>query len=261
MNNLSNNNTQDFYVELVRLRGIDSDLTLDELNVLIKTKQLEYKAFGISEQAALATAKRVFKLGSVLPLPSGGEGGSTIGLMSVAEFNDIANTYVAYGYTQSEAVGQLPLVTNIAVGTGTVDLTPPDGPQPVSGGDYNGYVKINGFVEIESSNSMSVSNGEVVIGQAGNYYSSNAWIDVSCSTNTTTLGFLFGIERAGQILFSGRPVGSRGFNGDNRTNISGGGFLNNLQVGDKISVWVASENASDITIYDCNVAINLRSKI
>jgi lysophospholipase L1-like esterase len=71
MSNLSNNNIQDFYVELVRLRGTDSTLTLDELTTIIKTDQIEYKAFGISEQAALATAKRVFRLGNVLPLTAG----------------------------------------------------------------------------------------------------------------------------------------------------------------------------------------------
>ena len=82
MNNLRNNNTQDFYVELIRLRGVDSDLTLEELNTLIKSGQLEYRAFGISKQAALATAKRVFKLGPVLPLPSG----SGTKIVKVTEF-------------------------------------------------------------------------------------------------------------------------------------------------------------------------------
>ena len=181
-------------------------------------------------------------------------------VMTRAEFNEIANTYVAYGYTQATATNGDALVVPVAVGTGTKSLTPPNSPQPLTGGDYNGYIKINDFVVIEESGGLSVSNGEVIVATAGNYYTSNAWIDVSTSVNATTLGFLFAIERNGQYSFSGRPVGSRGFNSDNRTNISGGGFLNNMQPGDKVSIWVASENASNLTIYDCNVAINMRSK-
>ena len=180
-------------------------------------------------------------------------------VMTKADFEQVTQTYVAYGYTQAEEPSNLPLVVNIAVGTGTVDLAPPTSPQPTTGGDYNGYVKITGFVAIEESGTLSVANGDVVIGTSGDYFTSNAWIDVSCSVNTTTLGFLFSIERNGEYIFTTRPVGSRGFNGDNRTNISGGGLLSNLQAGDKIGVWVASENASDITVYDCNISINTRS--
>ena len=180
-------------------------------------------------------------------------------VMTKADFEQITKNYVSFGYTQATATNKEPLIVPIANGTGTSDLFPPSSPQPVTGGDYNGYIKINGFVSIEESGTLSVSNGDVVIGMSGDYFTSNAWIDVSCSVNTTTLGFLFSIERNDEYIFSGRPVGSRGFNGDNRTNISGGGLLSNLQAGDKVGVWVASENASNITVYDCNIAINTRS--
>jgi hypothetical protein len=115
-------------------------------------------------------------------------------------------------------------------------------------------------VEIAASETLTVSNSEIVIGQDGNYFSSHAWIDVSSSINTNTLGLVFCIERGSQLIFSARPVGTRGFNGNNRTNLSGGGFLDNLEDGDKISVWIGSEGTADISIYDCNVGINLRSK-
>jgi len=187
-----------------------------------------------------------------------GSGGGDV--MTKTEFNEIANTYAALGYTQKTAPSNLPLVMTGLIGTNDENLTPPDTPQPLTGGDYAGYIKISGFIQIEASGSLTVSNSEFVIGQAGNYYSSHAWLDVSCSVNTNNLGFIFGIERGGQLSFSTRPTGTRGFNGDNRTNVSGGGFLNNLQVGDKVSVWVASENDADITIYDCNLGVNLRSK-
>ena len=52
----------------------------------------------------------------------------------------------------------------------------------------------------------------------------------------------------------------RASNGQDRTNISGGGFLNGLLAGDKLSVWVASEKNADIVIYDANLGLNLRSK-
>jgi hypothetical protein len=42
--------------------------------------------------------------------------------------------------------------------------------------------------------------------------------------------------------------------------VSAGGFLNDLQEGDKIGAWVASEANADISIYDCNIGLNLRSK-
>ena len=182
------------------------------------------------------------------------------GAMMVDEFNEIMNTYAALGYTQKTATSNLPLVMTGLIGTNDENLTPPDTPQPVTGGDYNGYIQITGFVQIDANESLTISGSEFVVGQDGNYYSSHAWLDVSCSVNTNNLGFVFGIERSNQLSFSTRPTGTRGFNGNNRTNVSGGGFLNNLEVGDKISVWVASENNANITIYDANLGINLRSK-
>ncbi len=262
MSNLSNNNTQDFYVELVRIRGIDSDLTLEELNTLIKTAQIEYKAFGISEQAALATAKRVFKLGSVLPLGTSSTGpGSGGDVMTKTEFNEIANTYASVGYTQKRPNGDItPLTISGLIGTGTEDLVPPDSPQPITGGNYNGFVKVIGFEEISSSGSLSIVSGAVVIGTSGNYYTSHAWVDLSCTQNGNNIGFIFGIERDGFISFSPRPTGMRGSNGQDRTNLGGGGFLDNMQAGDKISLWIASEKDADVIIYDGNLGINLRSK-
>jgi hypothetical protein len=193
-------------------------------------------------------------------LDESGDGGGGGDVMTKTEFNEIANTYAAFGYTQKTSVSGLPIVITGVVGIGSNNLTPPNSPQPVTGGDYNGYVKIDGFVEIAASETLTVSNSEIVIGQDGNYFSSHAWIDISSSINTNTLGLVFCIQRGSQLLFSSRPVGTRGFNGNNRTNLSGGGFLDNLEDGDKISVWIGSEDDADLSIYDCNVGINLRSK-
>jgi hypothetical protein len=180
--------------------------------------------------------------------------------MTKTEYNEIANTYAALGYTQKDSLSGLPIVITGLVGTGDKYLTPPDSPQPLTGGDYKGYEKITGFVQIEASGSLAISNADIIIGEAGSYFTSHAWIDASSSVNTNTLGFVFSIERGTDLFFSARPVGTRGFNGDNRTNVSGGGFLTDLQEGDKIGAWVASEADADISIYDCNIGLNLRAK-
>ena len=83
---------------------------------------------------------------------------------------------------------------------------------------------------------------------------------MSCTANGNNIGFIFGIERAGQYIFSQRPTGMRASNGQDRTNISGGGFLNDMLAGDKLSVWVASEKDATITVYDANLGLNLRTK-
>jgi hypothetical protein len=180
--------------------------------------------------------------------------------LMIDEFNEVMNTYAALGYTQKQGTSTIPLVISGLTGTGNEDLTPPDSPQPLTGGDYKSFEKITGFVEIEASGFLSISNSEIVIGQDGDYYSTHAWLDVSCTGNQNNIGFIFGIERGSQIIFSQRPTGMRGSNGQDRTNISGGGFLNSLESGDKISVWVASENNASITVYDCNLGLNLRKK-
>jgi hypothetical protein len=181
--------------------------------------------------------------------------------MTKAEFNEIANTYASVGYTQKQPNGtNVPLVVNGLIGTGNEDLTPPDNPQPLTGGDYKGFIKISQFEEIDANGSLTISNGEIIIADAGKYYVSHAWLDISCTANSNNIGFIFGIERSGQYVFSQRPTGMRASNGQDRTNISGGGFLNDMLAGDKLSVWVASEKNADITIYDANLGLNLRTK-
>jgi len=182
-------------------------------------------------------------------------------LISKPELDELLNTYASVGYTQKQTNGtNVPLTINGITGTGNEDLTPPDNPQPLTGGDYKGFIKITQFEEIEVGGSLTVANGEIVIADSGKYYVSHAWLDISCTANGNNIGFIFGIERAGQYVFSQRPTGMRASNGQDRTNISGGGFLNDLVAGDKLSVWVASEKDANIIIYDANLGLNLRTK-
>ena len=176
----------------------------------------------------------------------------------VASLNDIlliANTFVAMGNTVSVDG----LITKALTGTGDITLTPPVSPQPVSGGDYAGYVKLDELNLIEQKGLLTVVNGQIEVGLSGDYKSNQAWLDVSGTGNSNNLGFIFGIERSGVLIFSNRPTGSRQSNGQDRTNISGGGFLNGLVAGDKLSVWVASEKSITLTIYDANLGIDLRA--
>jgi|TARA_R110002050_G_scaffold4494_5_gene21808 hypothetical protein len=183
------------------------------------------------------------------------------GAVMIDELTELLNTYASVGYTQKQSNGtNVPLVISGLIGTGNEDLTPPDNPQPLTGGDYKGFVKISQFEEIDINGSLTIVNGEIVIADSGKYYVSHAWLDVSCTANGNNIGFIFGIERAGQYIFSQRPTGMRASNGQDRTNISGGGFLNDMLAGDKLSVWVASEKDATITVYDANLGLNLRTK-
>ena len=149
------------------------------------------------------------------------------------------------------------VISKSLIGTGSATLTPPDSPQPLTGGDYAGYVPITEFSVISESGELSVVSSEFVVGAdgAGDYGSTQAWIDASSSLNNNQVGFIFSIERGGQLLFSQRPTGTRAFNGSDRTNISGGGFLDGLVPGDMISVWVAFENNATLEIYDANLGL------
>jgi len=143
------------------------------------------------------------------------------------------------------------------IGTGSSTLTPPDSPQPLTGGDYAGYVPITEFSTISESGELSVVNSQFIVGPngAGDYGSTQAWIDTSSSLNNNQIGLIFSIERDGQLIFSNRPTGTRAFNGADRTNISGGGFLDGLLAGDVVSVWVAFQSTATLNIYDANLGL------
>ena len=168
---------------------------------------------------------------------------------------DIFNTHCQMGNT-TKTNGALSVAIT---GTGNEDLFPPDNLQPASGGDYAGYVKLLGLQALSEKGGVSIASSVITVGVAGDYYTTHAFLDLSSGTNSNNVVFIFGVERSGFISFSSRAIGSRAANGDDRTNVSGGGFLPSLLVGDEISIWVASEKTTSITIYDANVGLNLRA--
>lgn len=155
------------------------------------------------------------------------------------------------------------LSLNMTNNGGDVLLTPPVNPQPVSGGDYKGYVKITGMVGENISGAIQVSSGEFVIGAGGtgHYNTSHAYIDIAGDISGNNIGIIFAVERGGYYYFSQRPTGQRMqgrslFFPDDTTNISGGGSLD-LQEGDKVSVWICSEKDATLDIYAANLGLSM----
>lgn len=175
----------------------------------------------------------------------------------VASIINTMQTRAAFGNT----VNDTGVLQASLTGTGDSLLPPPTTAQPVSGGNYNGYERVGGLVEIASSGEVSVSGGSLVIGAngAGSYRTPHAWVDMSASTTATTVGFIFGIVKVsdGLVHFSQRVTGSRMAAQDDRTNTSGGGFVDGLEAGDTLSMWVASDKTATITIYDMNIGLEM----
>lgn len=132
------------------------------------------------------------------------------------------------------------------------NLPPPAVPQPVLGGDFNGYQRIGNFVT-ERANLMQLVGDHSLEAKVSGTYSVNiGWATFRHSHNNATVAFVLGIERDGIVTFSQRPTASRIANVDKLSNIAGGGTLE-LQAGDKLSVWVATDTAGTITIPNANV--------
>ena len=147
-------------------------------------------------------------------------------------------------------------------GTGDVSLPPQTIPQPRVGGDYAGYVELTGLSLIGvSTGEVSVVGNEFLIGAngGGNYRTPHAWLDISGDTTNTVVGFIFGIHKAsdGLLYFSQRVTGEKVNSQNSSTNVGGGGFIPNLEAGDKISVWAASSSSTNLSVYDANLGLEM----
>lgn len=147
-------------------------------------------------------------------------------------------------------------------GSGDELLTPPANGQPLTGGNYNSYQKLDIFTgENVGDGAITVVDSEFVIGAggAGVYETPHAYLGMSSSSNNNEVGVIFGIERGGLYYFSQRPTGARMSNANSLTNIAGGGDLS-LMEGDKISVWIGSENNATVSVYDANLGLRMEYK-
>ena len=147
------------------------------------------------------------------------------------------------------------------VGTADVSLPPPSNPQPLTGGVYNGYKRIEELGLLSQRGSISVVGSEFVIGAdgAGDYRTPHAWLGIAVSVDSTVIGFIFATEKAsdGLLYFSQRVTADKSVKKGKRKNISGGGFIESLAAGDKLSVWAASSTSCDLTIFDANLGLEM----
>lgn len=212
-----------------------------------------------------------FTPSSLLPLGrpafrGGGNLGAAITLgwspfSKLSDLIDITRNRVAIGNTVADGSGN-PNPTGVITlalpsNGGDELLTPPASPQPITGGDYNGYTKLI-LEPIEQGGALTFEAGgfRVGAGGAGKYRSSHAWLDIGSTANANNIGFIFGVQRGSQLFFSSRVTGDRASVQNDRTNISGGGYVD-LQENDLVHVWAASENATTLTIYDANLGIEM----
>lgn len=160
----------------------------------------------------------------------------------------LGNTVKTYGALTSMSL----------VGTGDSTLPPPDNPQPLTGGDYNGYQKVTGLNVIKEGGYLTVSNNEFIVGAGGSgeYSAPIAWVDVIANLKDTTVGFVFARETDSMLYFSQRPVGNKTKTANSQTNLAGGGFIS-LTEGDKLSLWVACDTNCDLTITDMNIGLKM----
>jgi len=140
--------------------------------------------------------------------------------------------------------------------SGNTILNPPSAPVTAGPGPFGGYHKVSAYIVEGSAKELSVVSGEMIIPNDGLFLVPVAYASFRHSANNATVALVFGIERAGQIFFSQRPVPSKQPNLGDVTNISGGGQINSL-TGDKISVWVASDITGTITIGNSNVTVHM----
>ena len=140
-------------------------------------------------------------------------------------------------------------------------LTPPVSPQPITGGDYAGYKKIPLSLISKSGYLTETGDGGILVLEGGDgvYSTPHAWLDMSSNTNSNNVGFVFGLERDSEIYFSARVTGGRMANVNDRTNVSGGGYVSALE-GDKLYLWGCAELSSQVWIYDANLGLMFRNK-
>ncbi len=176
---------------------------------------------------------------------------------SVSAIITTMETRASFGNT----VANTGVIQATLTGTGDALLPPPSAPQPETGGNYNGYVRVDGLVEISAMGELTVLNAALIVGTngGGDYRAPHAWVDMSADTTATTVGFIFGIVKLsdGLVHFSQRVTGARMAAQDDLTNVSGGGFVFGLESGDTLSMWVAADKTAIVTIYDMNIGLEM----
>jgi hypothetical protein len=132
-----------------------------------------------------------------------------------------------------------PAITVSVTGTGDPDLNPVDG----------GFVEVlNGYEEVLKTGSLFtvLADGRVQINKSG-YMIITAYSDISHTSNGTTVGATFTVERGGSTVYSPRSVHARMPNAGDIGNLSGAGSLA-VVTGDIIGVALASDVTGTISV-------------
>ena len=149
------------------------------------------------------------------------------------------------------------------VGTGDTSLWPPVSAQPITGGDYEGYVKIGYLNEnnpldiyIEDgvdTSSAALESCDIVIPSDG-IYTSSGFATFIHPTNNSVVSLCFVVERDGLYYFGQRTPKADMPNSGDPANISGDGSVSVIG-GDKLSLWCASDTSGAIELN--TLSINL----
>lgn len=149
------------------------------------------------------------------------------------------------------------------VGTGDSSLWPPVSAQPLTGGDYEGFVKI-GYLNENNPLNIHIEDGidtlsatlescDIVLPNDG-IYTSSGFATFIHPTNNSVVSLCFVIERDGLYYFSQRTPKSDMPNSGDPANIAGTGSVS-VSAGEKLSLWCASDTTGDIELN--TLSINL----
>lgn len=133
-------------------------------------------------------------------------------------------------------------------GTGTDQLVPP-----------TGYIPLTGFTMASGSTGndfVYTAQDELVVPDDG-YYDIDGWMSFRHTVNNSTVAVIFGFEFAsdpGNIVYSPRPTAMETPRNDRLGLLSGGGAAQ-LSTGDKITVWIASNNSGTVTCPNATLRI------
>lgn len=168
------------------------------------------------------------------PIGQGGSGGTPL----TQNLCQVSITHPSPAYTVS------------LTGTGDSDLDP-----AIYAANF--VTVLNGFEQqlIKGGAFEVQADGRVKVLVAG-HVNISAYADVEHSTNNSTAGTLFSIERAGSTILSSRSLHARLPNAGDIGNLAGSGLLL-AQVGDVIGVAVASDTTGVMSIRASSIVFEM----
>lgn len=151
----------------------------------------------------------------------------------------LINSNFETNVTQVSITHPSPAITLAVTGTGDADLNP-------SLGGFS--TLLNGYEQVLLTGTAFtvLTDGRVQVDRAG-LIVINGYADISHTSNGTTVGAAFSIERGGSTVFSPRSVHARMPNAGNIGNLSGTGAVQ-AEAGDIIGIALASDVTGTISI-------------